>query len=583
MKVKHLNKEEVFLKILLDGAITTVFQPIVSLKNGEVFAYEALSRISVPACEINIEELFQIAHRQDKLWELEKLSRTRALQNAANGLAGSVLFLNVDAGTIHDPEFRSGFTAQKLLQYGIRPDHVVIELTEKSAIHDLDGFVFIVRHYQSQGFEIAIDDFGSGYSGLGRVCALSPRYLKLDMSLIRHIDKDAVKRSAVSSTVEFCRQSGISVIAEGIENEEELAAVIRLGVDYGQGYHLAQPNSVFQELSPACRHQICALYDRTMLRYRPSVFGQIGELGETGATAQQNEPSLSLYKQFKKVPEMAEAFILDEQEHICGILTRQHIFEKYGGEFGYNLSRRMSTGSMMLTEVLAVDEQTSIDQVAGLAMQRSYDRVYDAVAVTRDGKYLRTVTVRELLLASIQLQVQRATDANPLTGLPGNQEIQRVIRQTYRKVVPWAIVYFDLDNFKAYNDAYGFTNGDLMLKALADTLCSCVGGDAFLGHVGGDDFVMVALTHTVEPLCQAIIVTFHDAIEQLYTPVDWAQGFILSKDRSGFPRQYPIATLSISVLTNHERQISSMEELAAEIAQIKKECKQQKGDTILVR
>lgn len=103
-------------------------------------------------------------------------------------------------------------------------------------------------------------------------------------------------------------------------------------------------------------------------------------------------------------------------------------------------------------------------------MQRETDHVYDAVIVTRKNKYLSTVSVRDILLNSIQLQVKRATDASPLTGLPGNQEIQRAIGHVYRRIKPWASLYFDLDSFKAYNNAYGFSNKDLMLKALAQTL-----------------------------------------------------------------------------------------------------------------
>lgn len=227
-----LIKENIFSNIISNSEITTVFQPIVSLKDGKILAHEALSRVSSEIEKIKIEDLFRIAHYEDKLWELEKLCRISALQNAKKNLSDGILFLNVDTATIHDPKFRSGFTAEKLLQYNIQPKNVVIELTEQSAVQDLESFISVVKHYQSQGFEIAIDDFGSGYSGLARVCALSPKYLKLDMSLIRNIHKDPVKRSAVSSTVEFCRKSGILVIAEGIENEYELESVIQLGVDF---------------------------------------------------------------------------------------------------------------------------------------------------------------------------------------------------------------------------------------------------------------------------------------------------------------------------------------------------------------
>lgn len=351
---------------------------------------------------------------------------------------------------------------------------------------------------------------------------------------------------------------------------------------FGQGYYIARPNSKFQDISFFLKKDIKKLFNNSNLYYRPSVFGKIGELGSISTTTYYNKPSISQYELFKKNPNLGEIFVLDEQNIVCGILTRKHVFEKYGGEFGYNLSRKISVEEMMLTNVLTVDENSSIDHVAELAMQRDFDCVYDAIAITRDGKYLKTITVRELLLTSVQLQVSRAIDANPLTGLPGNHEIQRVIKDTYKKISPWSIIYFDLDNFKAYNDAYGFTNGDLMLKALANTLQSCVEEDSFLGHIGGDDFVMITNTCDIKSICVSIIETFKKYIETLYSKSDWKQGFILSNDRSGFPRKYPIASISISVLTNQNYQPSNLEELASKIATIKKECKKEKGNTIII-
>lgn len=576
-----MEKGQVLTEVLYNGSIHTVFQPIVSLETGAVFGYEALSRISIPACEVGIEELYQIAHHQDRLWELEMLCRKKALQNAASGPRRGLLFLNVDANIIHDPKFRAGFTVETLREYGIGADNVVIELTEKSAISDIDSFISSVSHYKSQGFQIAIDDFGSGYSGLNRVCALLPKFLKIDINLVRNIHKDALKRSAVCATVEFCRQAGIQVVAEGIETEEELKAIIQLGVNFGQGYYLCRPHQAFQVISPDCEQNIRE-QNKARLLFLPSAFGRVGELGAVGATTSQTSPSLPIYEKLKQSPTLTEYFVLDEEERVCGILPRQHVFEKFGGQYGYNLSRKIEAGAMMLPEVLAVDEQMPIEKVSELAMQRSADRVYDSIAVTRGGKYFNTVTVRELLLTSIQLQMQRATNINPLTGLPGNREIQLVINGVFRQEGPWAIIYLDIDNFKAYNDAYGFVNGDAMLKTTADVLRRCAGADEFLGHIGGDDFVLITRTQAVAELCSSIVREFHSAIRALYSPADWEQGYIISKDRNGFTRNFAIASLSVAVVTNSVQHIETMDELSLVIAHTKKKAKQTKGDAVIV-
>ncbi len=578
-----MNKELFINEVLQNEAINTVFQPIISLENGQVLGYEALSRLSIPTSGITTETLFQIAHQQNRLWELEKLCRAKALENASLQSLQSILFLNVDASTLHDPKFRSGFTVKKLREYGIIANRIVIELTEQRAIIDMASFVSTVQHYQAQGFQIAIDDFGSGYSGLNRVCELNPGFLKIDMNLIRDIHKDRLKRAAVSSTVEFCHKSSIQVIAEGIECEEELKAVIQLGVDFAQGYHLCRPSPAFSVLRSDCVQQIIDLSQRTQLHYQRSVFSSIGDLGTKSQTAQYDSPSLPLFDLMKSNSELSEYFVLNEQEHICGILPRQHIFEKFGGQYGFILSKRMNAGDIMVTDVLTVDEKTPVEQVSKIAMQRTLDRVYDSIAVTRQGKYLCTVSVRELLLISIHLQLQRATDVNPLTCLPGNHEIQKVIESVFLNTNPWSIIYLDLDNFKAYNDAFGFPNGDSMLKALADSMRHNVNDDDFLGHIGGDDFVIITSYHDVTRLCESIQQEFFRMAEPLYPSKDWENGFFTSQDRNGFKQDFPLASLSIAVVTNRITTPTTIDALSILIAQTKKESKMRQGGAIVIK
>jgi len=578
-----LNKELFINEVLINEAINTVFQPIISLDTGQVYGYEALSRLAIPTSGITTEGLFQIAHQHNRLWGLEKLCRVKALENASIQSLQSILFLNVDPSTLHDPKFRSGFTVERMKEYGISASSIVIELTEQRSIIDMASFVATIQHYQDQGFQIAIDDFGSGYSGLNRVCELNPGFLKIDMNLIRDIHKDRLKRAAVNSTVEFCQKSGIQVIAEGIECEEELKTVIQLGVDFAQRYYLCRPTPVLSTLRSECVQQIIDYSKRTQLQYQRSVFNSIGELGSKSPTTQCGSPSLPIYHLMNDNTELSEYFVLNEQKHVCGILTRHHVSEKFGGQYGFILSRRMNAGELMLTDVLTVDEKTPIEQVSKLAMQRNLARVYDSIAVTRQGKYLSTVSVRDLLLSSIHLQLQRATDVNPLTGLPGNHEIQTVIESVFLDNNPWSIIYLDLDNFKAYNDAFGFPNGDAMLKALADSMRQCVDDEDFLGHIGGDDFVIVTRYHDVSLLCERIQQVFFRVAEPLYPSQDWDNGYFTSQDRNGFKQKFGIASLSIAVVTNRTTTPTTVEALSILIAQTKKESKMRQGGAIVIK
>ena len=577
-----MDNKTCLTEIIERKCIYTVFQPIVSLKSGSVFGYEALSRISLTECELNIEQLFELAHEKDMLWDLEKLCRTKALENLTAKPDSAMIFLNVDANIIYDQDFKSGFTAERLSKYNIPTQNVVFEITEKTAVTDAKLFSSSVNHYKNQNFKIAIDDFGSGHSGLNRVCAISPEFIKIDMQLVRGIDTDSVRKSAVIAMIDFCRQAGISVIAEGIETEAELDTLIKIGVNYGQGYYLARPSRDFVQLTREQKLQIIGLYNRTQFYYTPMFFGKVAELGTKKPVAKLTDFSFDIIEAMKKDSGISEFFVTDDENKICGVITRQMIFEKFSGQFGYNLSKRIRAADILQTDFLIVDESMSVDKVAELAMRRAPDFVYDAVAVTKNGEYLCSVTVKDLLLSSIQVQLKQATDASPLTGLPGNNQIQQMISSTFFKTSPWAIIYLDLDNFKAYNDAYGFSNGDLLIKAVAQSLETCCTNGEFLGHIGGDDFVVIVESHHVNELCQEIIKNFTKSIEALYSADDWKQGYIVSVNRNGFAENFNIASLSIAVVTNQNKQPQTTEELSKIIANAKKTAKQQKGNSIII-
>lgn len=341
METKAIND---FFTILTTGAINTVYQPIISLENGSILAYEALSRITIPQCLLNIEDLFKVAAQQHKLWELEQLCRSKALENARNKPRNTKLFLNVDPNIIHDPENFAGFTCEKLLQYRLCPDDIIFEITERSAIKDIGTFTAAITHYQKQNFKIAIDDFGSGYSGMNRVCIFSPNYIKIDMQLIRNIDTDTVKKSAVAAIVKFCKESGITTIAEGIETQAELKALIDLNIDFGQGYYLAKPNDDFKKLSEERRSFI---ENASFAKNTIGILGEIGTLAKRKLCVCEDDNIFEIYESMKKNPKITEVCVLDSNQGIYGMLTRSFIFEKFSGQFGYNLSKRVKAKSLV--------------------------------------------------------------------------------------------------------------------------------------------------------------------------------------------------------------------------------------------
>ncbi|MGN0678810.1 MAG: EAL domain-containing protein [Oscillospiraceae bacterium] len=250
------NIRSQFTEVLDKRKVHAVYQPIVSLCDGSVYGYEALSRIDLTNCSFNTEEMFRIAEKLDCLWELESICRKISIKGAKAKPSGAKLFVNVDPNVIHDRKFRSGVTSGYLKRYDINPDDIVFEITERTSIDDAKTFRKSIEHYTKQNYKIAIDDFGSEYAGPNRICLLNPDIIKIDMAIVRDVDKDKIKRTFVKSLSIFGKNSGIKILAEGIETADELKTLIDLDVDYGQGYYLGKPIPEFAQTSEEVMNEI---------------------------------------------------------------------------------------------------------------------------------------------------------------------------------------------------------------------------------------------------------------------------------------------------------------------------------------
>ncbi|MGH7470578.1 MAG: EAL domain-containing protein [Longimicrobiales bacterium] len=232
-----------------DGAVFIEYHPIIVNATEEIYGYEALAR-GVRRDLRSPDVLFEVAEEANMLWELSRLLRKRAVEGILSELKeGQYLFLNVDPHDFDDPSFRNLDPAD----LGINDaGHVVLEITERTAIKDYPRFQEYLAAFRERGFKFAVDDAGSGYAGLGSIANLAPDYIKLDISLISNIDTNFLKQNLVETLVNFANSQGAQVIAEGVERREEFETVRDLGVHLTQGFLFHKPRySGFPERQPA--------------------------------------------------------------------------------------------------------------------------------------------------------------------------------------------------------------------------------------------------------------------------------------------------------------------------------------------
>lgn len=180
------------------------------------------------------------------------------------------------------------------------------------------------------------------------------------------------------------------------------------------------------------------------------------------------------------------------------------------------------------------------------------------------------------LMARIRMilrHTERDLEANPLTRLPGNVSILKELSRRLESKSLFAICYLDLDKFKSYNDKYGFEHGDEVIRETARLLIRSTkefgNPDDFIGHIGGDDFVIVTTLDKADLLCQKVIINFEEMAPSFYNETDRKKGFILAKDRKGKEQKIPLLSVSIGIVTNEHRKITHVAQIGEIGAELK--------------
>jgi diguanylate cyclase (GGDEF)-like protein len=546
--LEGIKLASLFRPIVRRGMITMLFQPIYDFKKGTVLAWEALARGPRDSELESPSMLFDFAEQTGQLFILEQVCRARAMQTVGTLGPGQRLFLNIHPRAVVDPNFAPGKTLELLESHGLEPDNIVLEITERHSIKDFTAFHKTLDHYRSQGFRIAVDDAGTGYSGLSTIAALKPDFIKVDMSLIRDVDKDPVRRALMETMVTLAGRIGSEIIAEGIESKGEASALIEIGVHYGQGYFLSRPLLPKPE-TPLDLKELAPLRNDALNRLSCSI--PIGQLAQKTTTVSPRTPVQSVQRIFSTSPALSSVVVVDDGKPL-GLVMSYSLDRHLATLYGRALYAEKPISLLMDTDPMITDEREPVESVAKNANTRETIKAYDEVIVTRGGEFLGVVTVQKMLTTLAQVQVEMAKGTNPLTGIPGNVALEKEVECTLRRGRPFTMLYADLDHFKVYNDVYGFKDGDLVILLLGRILTWAIArhgssGD-FLAHIGGDDFVAMVSPERADRICKAVVRCFKRLIPTHYHPQDRARGWILGKGRDGREQRFPLVSVSIGIV-----------------------------------
>lgn len=560
-------------QICQQRSLTTLFQPIVDVRSKEVMGWEALTRGPLHSALYRPLDLFYVAEQMDCLLELDVLARTLAVERFSNyGVTGK-LFVNVMIQSLSAQVRHQGDVQQYMLKNGLQSEQVVIELSELHPTEDLPALVEGVSHYQQLGFVVALDDVGAGYNGMRLWSEIRPEIVKIDRYFVDGVHRSIEKQRFLETMVNLAHRFNAKVVVEGIELEEELRVIEQLGADYVQGFLLARP-------ADAPSFSLDYSWPQARLRYMETENTAL----VLAKPAMSLKPDVRVEKVAERILQMPEHDyfpVVDEAGKVHGMVWRRDLMQQLLQRFGYELNYRKRIADLMDRNPVIVEDNTTLESLSRRLTDTLEAGNQEAFIVTHEGTYCGVGTFIDLLRVMTDLKVKSAQYANPLSGLPGNVPIQVELQRLLDNQALFSVLYLDLDHFKPYNDYYSYEDGDKIIRFVSNLLRELTPAEAFVGHIGGDDFVVILpwLDARVDQLAQQLVERFQQGVRSFYREEDRKAGGIHAEDRQGNEVFFPMMSISIGILKVAGGAITHQQKLSSLVTKAKKKAKSAGGNT----
>ena len=529
------------------------FQPIIYAQSGKLYAVEALLRNVQDIPNITtIDDLFDLVFSNDYLYEFDLLLREKAIKKFANiNIPNLKLFYNLDNRIIYNKNYSSGNTQKILTKYNLSKDKIIFELSEKGTSIEQNALSTMLQRYKQSGYSIAIDDFGIGVSGLKLLYFSEANIIKIDRFFISNIDQDSKKKLFCSSIIDMAHIMGMQVIAEGVETEKEFYTCKDIGADFIQGFLVQKPTKNINEILPIYNDISNLILDDKREDQNKFIDEQFIDKIEPLPV---NSSLYDIILHFKKNTEHNFVPIIDEFRYFLGIIYESDIKKISYSQYGLSLAQNQNFSTTLLKYLkpaLSVEMAWGIDKILemyNLNFQNSL-----GIFITNSDKYLGFINLNSLLTMSYKRNIEIATNQSPLTKLPGNKQIEKFIANSFRNIQinTTHIIYFDFNDFKPFNDIYGFRQGDRAILIFSELLQKRYPKNSFIAHIGGDDFFVGLTDFTFEDVFELTLDIqneFKYSAKNLYSNKDKELGYIVSKDRFGTTRNFNLLSVSCAIV-----------------------------------
>jgi diguanylate cyclase (GGDEF)-like protein len=567
------------VRALLEHGLSMHFQPIVSLAEARVHGHEALVRGPADGALAMPEALFEAARREGIVLALEFACIRVALESWARSGSPGKLFVNLSASALTSAlgGGRLERSMAFLLDCGVPSSTLVVELTEHERVSHSAPLQSVVELLRLHGVQLALDDFGDGRSSLRLWSELKPDFVKIDKYFTRGLAEDADKLQTFRALLQIAETFGAELVAEGIETTADLRVLRDLGIRYGQGWALGRPQAAPATDVPTGAAEVLrgrAIAVLPELRFAAARRISVSQLLMQAPTVHASSTNDDVFGIISD-DESLHGIAVVQDERPVALIDCQKFVNRYARQFFKELYGRRSCLLFANREPLLVDLHTGIEQLTSVLTAAEQHFLREGFIITEGGRYRGLGTGQALVKAVTEARIEAARHANPLTFLPGNIPINQHLNRLLASGGEFVAAYADLNHFKAFNDYYGYWRGDELIRLAAQAIgAQCDPRRDFLGHIGGDDFMIAFQSEDWRSRCEQITREFNARALGLYDPEARVAGGIVAEDRTGQLRHHACTSMSIGVAPVTRGAYGSAEDVAAAAAAAKRYAKQ---------
>jgi diguanylate cyclase (GGDEF)-like protein len=571
------NGNKLIKSLLQQEGLELLWQPIYCASAHEVIGYEAICRPAVGHAHCRRYQLWQLAARHDQLVRLEQLYQRMAIERFVDlGLKGQ-LWLWSHPAVVDEGEFNASELPQRAAQYGLDASRLVVLLRGDEGEVDTPLMRRAIQQWRREGVRPAcqLDCLPLEFNPDWRDYA--PDYCRIGQPWLLAIDESPPQQLALKSIIDQCGRQGCRLIAQGVVSELACRTLLDIGIDIFQGSYIAHPS--FTPATTITRSLFNQKHQRDEAGLGSPMIGELAIRKITITPATRMEEAARL---FQALPSLEILPVLEGQKPV-GLVRRDRMMQILLSHYGRELHSRKPIRDFMERDPLIIDAYLTIEAASGLiTAQMGRDRLLELLVVER-GDYYGVVNIFDLLQRITELQIQNARHANPLTLLPGNAPICAQLDRALGAAQQFAVAYIDIDHFKPFNDHYGYDTGDQIIRLVASLLREqCVAQHDFIGHIGGDDFIVIFLSEDWYQRCEMILQRFAQEMPQFFTQQDIAANGYWGNDRSGEARFHPLCSLSIGVVQPDPARCRNHHDIATLASSAKKEAKKIAGNSLFV-